>query len=206
MRNRGSATFRAVSEVVEKPLRADARRNREKVLEAARAVFADQGVDAQMDDVARRADVGVGTVYRHFPTKDALFVAIIQERLRSVGEVARKLAEGPAAGRAFFGFFERMVRDASLNKALFDALAASGGFNQELTAEARQVMMTGLGDLLDKAQAAGEVRADLTAADVKTLMVGCLTMARQGTTDPGLIVGVVCDGMRPVSPVRTPEA
>jgi hypothetical protein len=66
-------------------------------------------------------------------------------------------------------------------------------------------MMTGLGDLLVKAQAAGEVRADLTAADVKTLMVGCLAMARQGTTDPGLIVGVVCDGMRPVSPGRTPE-
>jgi len=194
-----------MTEIAAKPLRADARRNRERVLMAARTVFAEHGREAQMDDVARRAGVGVGTVYRHFPTKEALFVAIIVERLRGVGEVARELAQGPDAGKGFFAFFERMVRDASLNKALFDALAASGGFNQELTAEARQVMMTGLGDLLDKAQAAGEVRADLTAADVKTLMVGCLTMARQGTTDPGLIVGVVCDGMRPVSPVRTPE-
>ena len=196
----------ADSTVAGRPLRADARRNRARVLEVAQQVFAEEGLAVPIDEIARRAGVGVGTVYRHFPTKDALFVAIIQERLRSVGEVARKLAEGPAAGRAFFGFFERMVRDASLNKALFDALAAGGGFNQELTAEARQVMMTGLGDLLAKAQEAGEVRSDLTAADVKTLMVGCLSMARQGTADPGLMVGVVCAGMRPVSPVRTPEA
>ncbi|WP_063753538.1 TetR/AcrR family transcriptional regulator [Kutzneria sp. 744] len=196
----------ADSTVAGRPLRADARRNRARVLEVAQQVFAEEGLAVPIDEIARRAGVGVGTVYRHFPTKDALFVAIIQERLRSVGEVARKLAEGPAAGRAFFGFFERMVRDASLNKALFDALAAGGGLNQELTAEARQVMMTGLGDLLAKAQEAGEVRPDLTAADVKTLIVGCLSMARQGTADPGLMVGVVCAGMRPVSPVRTPEA
>jgi AcrR family transcriptional regulator len=196
----------ADSTVAGRPLRADARRNRARVLEVAQQVFAEEGLAVPIDEIARRAGVGVGTVYRHFPTKEALFVAIIVERLRGVGEVAKELAQGPDAGKGFFAFFDRMVRDASLNKALFDALAASGGFNQELTAEARQVMMTGLGDLLDKAQAAGEVRADLTAADVKTLMVGCLTMARQGTTDPGLIVGVVCDGMRPVSPVRTPEA
>ena len=68
-----------MSELADKPLRADARRNREKVLAAARAVFAEQGVDAQMDDVARRADVGVGTVYRHFPTKDALLNALTDE-------------------------------------------------------------------------------------------------------------------------------
>jgi AcrR family transcriptional regulator len=75
MRNHRSATFGGVTEVVEKPLRADARRNREKVLAAARTVFSEQGVDAQMDDVARRADVGVGTVYRHFPSLDELIPA-----------------------------------------------------------------------------------------------------------------------------------
>src|ERR671929_931002 len=62
-----------------KPLRADARRNREKVLEAARAVFGEHGGEAQMDDVARRAEVGVGTVYRHFPTKDALLTALVHD-------------------------------------------------------------------------------------------------------------------------------
>ena len=190
--------------VAGRPLRADARRNRARVLEVAQQVFAEEGLAVPIDEIARRAGVGVGTVYRHFPTKDALFEAIIVERLRGVGEAARELAEGPDAGRGFFAFFERMVRDASLNKALFDAMMASGSFNRELTAEAQHVMMTGLGELLAKAQAAGEVRADLTVTDVKTFMVGCLAMARQGTAAPELIVGVVCDGMRPVSPGPTP--
>jgi AcrR family transcriptional regulator len=189
-----------------RPLRADARRNRARVLEVAQEVFAEEGLAVPIDEIARRAGVGVGTVYRHFPTKDALFEAIIVERLRAVGEAARELAEGPEAGTGFFPFFEQMVRNASLNRALFDALAANGSFNREPTAEASNVMMTGLGQLLAKAQEAGQVRSDLTVTDVKTFMVGCLAMARQGTADPRLIVGVVCDGMRPVSPSRTPGA
>ena len=89
-----------VTELADKPLRADARRNREKVLAAARAVFADQGVDAQMDDVARRADVGVGTVYRHFPTKDALLTALTDELFAVVAAHARELldARRPVGG------------------------------------------------------------------------------------------------------------
>ncbi|MFI9380594.1 TetR/AcrR family transcriptional regulator [Kutzneria sp. NPDC052558] len=196
----------ADSTVAGRPLRADARRNRARVLEVAQQVFAEEGLAVPIDEIARRAGVGVGTVYRHFPTKDALFQAIIVERLNAVGETAQALAQGPDVGKAFFAFFEHMVRDAGLNKALFDALAASGSFSQELTDQARTVMMTGLGELLAKAQAAGEVRPDLTAADVKTFMVGCLVMARQGTATPEMIVGVVCDGMRPVSPGPTPEA
>ena len=82
-----------VTELVDKPLRADARRNREKVLAAARAVFAEQGVDAQMDDVARRADVGVGTVYRHFPTKDALLNALTDELFDVIAAHAREMLE-----------------------------------------------------------------------------------------------------------------
>ena len=72
-----------MTQVAGRPLRADARRNRERVLQAAREVFAEQGREAQMDDVARRAAVGVGTVYRHFPTKEALIDAIAGEALRA---------------------------------------------------------------------------------------------------------------------------
>src|SRR5215208_7208931 len=75
--------------VVERPLRADARRNREKVLAAARAVFSENGRDAQMDDVARRAGVGVGTVYRHFPTKEALIQALVVDSFEAIAAHAR---------------------------------------------------------------------------------------------------------------------
>ena len=92
--------------VAGRPLRADARRNRARVLEVAQQVFAEEGLAVPIDEIARRAGVGVGTVYRHFPTKDALFEAIIVERLCAVGEAARELARRPGAGRAFFGFFD----------------------------------------------------------------------------------------------------
>jgi AcrR family transcriptional regulator len=93
-----------MSEVVDKPLRADARRNREKVLAAARAVFAEQGVDAQMDDVARRADVGVGTVYRHFATKEVLLEAVVSGRLAQLTDEARALVDAADPAEAFFDF------------------------------------------------------------------------------------------------------
>ena len=73
-----------------RPLRADARRNREKVIAAARAAFAEQGREAQMDDVARRAEVGVGTVYRHFPTKEALLEALIEDTFAQIAERTRE--------------------------------------------------------------------------------------------------------------------
>ncbi len=77
----------------EQPLRADARRNREKVLAAARAVFSEHGRDAQMDDVARRAGVGVGTVYRHFPTKEALIEALMVAAFETIAEAAEAALE-----------------------------------------------------------------------------------------------------------------
>src|SRR5687768_11863989 len=88
-----------------RPLRADARRNRERVIKAARAVFAEQGRDAQVDDVARRAKVGVGTVYRHFPTKEALLEALVRDRFAQLAEWALEALEEEDAWAAF----ERVV-------------------------------------------------------------------------------------------------
>src|SRR5450755_4694198 len=82
----------SVSDIVidtDRPLRADARRNRERILESARAVFAEYGAEAQIDDVARRAGVGVGTVYRHFPTKEALLVELLREKFRLFADRGR---------------------------------------------------------------------------------------------------------------------
>src|SRR3954451_3064354 len=84
-----------------RPLRADARRNRERILKAARAVFADKGIDAQIDDVAKRAKVGVGTVYRHFPTKEALRDALVRERFEEIAGYAREALEREDAWDGF---------------------------------------------------------------------------------------------------------
>src|SRR3954471_9683973 len=102
--------------------RADAVRNRQRVLSAARAAFAEQGPAVSLDDVARRAGVGAGTVHRHFPTKDALFAAVIADRLRELAGVARSLAGDAQPGRAFFDFFHRMAAEAAQNLALTAAL------------------------------------------------------------------------------------
>ncbi|GAA0627591.1 TetR/AcrR family transcriptional regulator [Kutzneria viridogrisea] len=179
-----------------KPLRADARRNRARVLAVAQDVFEEEGLAVPIDEIARRAGVGVGTVYRHFPTKESLFEAIVVDRLQRIGSQARELAGAEDPGAAFFEFFARMVRDATLNRALSDALAATTDFDELATTEASRSMMEGLGELLRQAQRSGAVRPDIGVAEVKALIVGCLSMRRHSADQPELVVSVVCDGMR----------
>src|SRR5918999_5613933 len=106
-----------------KPLRADARRNRERVLKAARAVFADQGIEAQIDDVAKRAKVGVGTVYRHFPTKDALVDAIVRERFEEIAGYAREALEREDAWEGFCELIWRAAERNAVDRAFCEAVA-----------------------------------------------------------------------------------
>jgi len=153
----------------EKPLRADARRNRERILRAARAVFADQGHDAQMDDVAKRAKVGVGTVYRHFPTKEALLDALVRERFE---EIAGYAVEALEREDAWAGFTELVWRAAERN-------AIDRAFCEVLAFEdcSRIVEETGLAastdELMERAKAQGGLRADATQMDIAVMMTGC---------------------------------
>jgi AcrR family transcriptional regulator len=91
-----------------RPLRADARRNRDRLLHAAAAAFAAEGLSVPLDEIARRAGVGPGTLYRHFPTKEALFEAVLHDRLQRLADDARGLREVPDAGRALLGFIDRL--------------------------------------------------------------------------------------------------
>src|ERR1700674_2193042 len=97
-------------------MRADARRNRARVLDAAEAIFADRGTSASTEEIAVRAGVGIGTLFRHFPTKEALLEAILMERVARLGEVARSLATAADPGAALFGLFGRMVEQAVRKK------------------------------------------------------------------------------------------
>ncbi|MBJ7383835.1 MAG: TetR/AcrR family transcriptional regulator, partial [Mycolicibacterium sp.] len=108
-----------------RPMRADAARNRAKVLEVAYETFAAEGLAVPIDEIARRAGVGAGTVYRHFPTKEALFQAVIEDRVRSIVDRAHELLAADP-GTALFEFLREMVRTAAADHGIADALAGYG--------------------------------------------------------------------------------
>ena len=162
-----------------RPLRADARRNRARVLEAAREAFAEEGLAVPLDEIARRAAVGAGTVYRHFPTKEALFEAVIVDRLDFLVEQARVALEAAQAraGEAFFEFLDVILADAASKKDLADALAGAGVDLRAVTIESAAQLNRALGELLARAQAAGVVRNGIDAADLHAIVFGALAAA-----------------------------
>jgi AcrR family transcriptional regulator len=187
-----------VTELVEKPLRADARRNREKVLAAARAVFAEQGVDAQMDDVARRADVGVGTVYRHFPTKDALLQALADELFETLAAHAREMLELDDPWEAFQRTMWFSGEKTAGDRAFAEILAASR--NALPTDCPGKKDLTGtVAVMMDRAIKAGTMRPDVVIEDIPLLMCGIGSASGMPHPSPDAWrrhLRIVLDGMR----------
>ena len=183
-----------------RPLRADARRNRERVLEAAESVLATEGVSVPIDEVARRAGVGVGTVYRQFPTKEALLEAIILRRMERLVEDARSRAGAEDPGAAFFGFLEHLVGEMSRKRDLADAFGSAGVDLGERSAAVAQELTAAVADLLDRAQRSGAVRADVGMPELFGLVAGTCMAAERGfpvTCAPQRMLGIVFDGLRP---------
>jgi AcrR family transcriptional regulator len=184
----------------ERPLRSDARRNRERILSGARAVFAEYGSEAQMDDVARRAGVGVGTVYRHYPTKEALLVELVREKFKGFAVEARNALERD--GEPFEVLADLMRSNA-------EALERDAGTQQVLAGAGEQIWIQAATEqselleltsqLVDRAQRAGTIRADATATDIGMLMCGVsATMAHPASGfDWRRHLDLVIDGLRP---------
>jgi AcrR family transcriptional regulator len=186
----------------ERPLRADAQRNRERILEVARETFTQEGLNVPVDLIAERANVGVGTLYRHFPTKEALASAILVSRLESLIGEAEQLEQSPDPGEAFFGFLRLMATRSSADMALADAFTEAGYDVKSGSAEFKERLLEALGRMLRRAQAAGAVRNDLTSSDVLALMAAsCMATGRFGFSgaDRDRVLGVVFDGLRPAS-------
>ncbi len=183
----------------DKPLRADARRNRARVLDAAEAVVAAKGVAASTEEIAQRAGVGVGTVFRHFPTKEALLAAIVAGRLRRLAEQADALADAEDPGAAFFAFFTRVIEHSATKLAFVDALTEAGVDVEEAVSEVGQELRRALGTLLSRAKQAGAVRDDVGVTELIALLVGA-SRAAQHARDGDVrarTVAIVLDGLRP---------
>lgn len=184
----------------ERPLRSDARRNRAKLLDAAERVFAEKGTSASTEEVARRAGVGIGTVFRHFPTKGDLLEAVFVARLRRLAAEADRLAESADPGEAFFTFFAQLVERAPEKNAFSEALAAAGVDVAETASPIRDSFRTAVSTLLERAQKAGAVRADIGFAEIITLLVSASHGAEHPFTAPDVrarALTVVLDGLRP---------
>lgn len=188
--------------------RADARRNRRAIVEAARNLMARDGVDTQMDEIAREANVGVGTVYRHFPTKEDLVAALAELRFERLAEFAREALSEDDPGASFERFLRRgaelQVADRSLSEVMRDR-------PEVMQAAAERAGLLDLsGEVMARAQAAGHVREDAEPRDIPMLMCGL------GTSTPGAsgpfvsdtswerFLAIVIDGFRAPGATRMP--
>lgn len=189
---KGSSTVTSTA----KPMRADAARNRARVLEVAYATFSAEGLAVPIDEIARRAGVGPGTIYRHFPTKEALFAAVIGDRVQTmVAEGQRLLAADP--GTALFEFLRTMMCTAAADHGIADALAGYGVDIDAAAPGAEAAFLELFGRLLDAAQRAGTVRSDIGLAELKALFMVCKTSGDLGDGVAERVTAVVVDGLQP---------
>ena len=176
--------------------RADAARNRAKILATAEAMFARDGLTVAVDDIARRAKVGVGTLYRHFPTKEALVAAIVIARIARIAEHAEQLAHAADPGAALFGLIEQMVAEGVVKRDFVDALGAHAVFAGAAADAVRTRFRRALAKLLVRAQAAGAVRGDVTAPDIAALVRGVFASADDDPKARARYLGILIDGLR----------
>jgi AcrR family transcriptional regulator len=178
-------------------LRADAARNRGRILEAAEVVFAAEGIEAPVDTIAEKAGVGVGTLYRHFPTKEKLCEAILLDRLRGLTEDARAQADAEDPVAAFFGFLEHFVELGAAKRDLIAAVMGAGLDFDEAAAPVKEDLREAVGVLLQRAQESGAVRPDVTPAAVVSLVGATCHAAGHADDAPVMeLLAIVCDGLR----------
>ena len=178
-----------------RPKRADARRNYEKVLAAAREAFAEGGEATSLEEIARRAGVGIGTLYRHFPNRQALLEALYVDEVQEVCRSASEL-ETADSWEALNEWFERFIAYLGTKRALAHELLEYMDKDAPLFQTCRASLWSAGGPLLERAQEAGAVRSDITFPEVMQMVMG---IAKIPTTDPAQtehIVRVALDGLR----------
>jgi AcrR family transcriptional regulator len=198
---RHSLSAIATTEESSPALRADAARNRLRILAAAADVFAERGLDASTAEIARRAGLGEATLFRRFPSKHDLVVAILAEHMDDVIATAERCLEEPDPWRGVVRFFEQMVEQQVHDQGALDAVKDKCMTDPALAGRRKRIMEL-LSRILRRAQDAGVVRDDLTAPDVALLTAAASSVT--GIAFPGLrpdlwrrYLGVILDGIRP---------
>jgi AcrR family transcriptional regulator len=187
------------------PLRADAARNRQRILAAAEEVFSGKGMAVPIDVVAERAGLGIGTLYRHFPTKEALVTAIVTDRFERLVRELEPISETEDPRAALVLFVERLGAQFAMKKDLMDALGAAPTTNYgDRMVCAKRDLHVVLDKILERGREAGCVRADVTGDDVFR-MVHCVYSADGIDSESrSRYVGVICDGLRALVTSRPP--
>lgn len=181
-----------------RPLRADARRNHERLLCAARKTFSEQGGDACLDEIARRAGVGIGTLYRHFPTRRDMLEAVLHDDIAEICLYADHLLVSPDPGDSLAAWLRAVVAHATASRGLATELLRTASEPGAAPVAKCEEMRAMGARLLARAQAAGEIRTDVTANDLFTLVNGIAWATEKSHTDraAGRLLDVMLDGLR----------
>lgn len=181
-----------------RPMRADARRNREQLLEVASDAFSEHGVDASLEGIARRAGVGIGTLYRHFPSRDALLEAVFRRNLDQLADSADELLRDLPADRALDEWMRRFVNYVAGKKGLANHLKTVLSADSPLFSYAHERMNTSISGLVLAAAAAGAIREDVDPADLLRALSGvCLMADEPGWQEQACrICSLLMDGLR----------
>ncbi len=182
------------TEIQQRPMRADARRNYEKLVAAARAVFTEDGTSAPLEDVAERAGVGIGTLYRHFPTRQALLEAVYLEQVQAIAGAAAELSE-LEPWEALSTWLRQYVGFAATKKALAEALLETDRDSTVLLACRTAILEAG-DALVERAQAAGAVRPDTAFTDISRMISGIAVVPTVDDEQRERLLTLALDGLR----------
>ena len=186
----------AESPDVERPLRADARRNRERLVAAAREIFTEHGSGASMEAIAKRAGVGVGTLYRHFPNRFDIVEAVYETDVHELAEAAQRVVAELGPWDAVVAFFDAFMRYAETKQALLTELQQAFEKNPDLRSRARELISSSFDLVIDRAKVAGVVRDDVDGSDLMQLMSPICSNASVPPEQSRRLIGILLDGLK----------
>ena len=183
--------------------RADGLRNRERLMATAKAAFAEVGADVSLDEIARRAGVGIGTLYRHFPTRDAIVEAVYRREVEQLADAATRLLGSSSPGEALHAWMRLFVDYVATKKVMASALGSMVGGAAELYAFSGAQITGAMARLVERAGAAGDIRPGVDPNDLLRALVGFT----YGNASPGWqasalrLIDILIDGLRPPRPI-----